>query len=79
VTNGPEPSYKPALSGLTGHDVQAATPVIDATGTVWRLNVTFTPAGSKLFANLTRDNVAACPGDATGAGAGCAMGTWRSG
>lgn len=73
VTNGPEPGYKPALSGLTGHDVQAAIPVIDATGTVWMLNVTFTPAGSKLFAKLTHDNVAACPGDATGAGVGCAM------
>jgi hypothetical protein len=73
VTNGPEPGYKPGLSGLTGHDVDAATPVIDPIGTVWMLNVTFTPAGSKLFAKLTHDNVAACPGDATGAGAGCAM------
>lgn len=73
VTNGPEPGYKPALSGLTGHDVQAAIPVIDATGTLWMLNVTFTPAGSKLLAKLTHDNVAACPGDATGAGFGCAM------
>jgi preprotein translocase subunit SecD len=73
VTNGPEPSYKPALSGLTGHDVQAATAVTDATGNTWMLNVTFTPAGSKLFAKLTHDNVAACPGDASGAGPGCAM------
>jgi len=73
VLNGPQPGYKPALSGLTGHDIQAATAVIDATGTVWMLNVTFTTAGSKLFAKLTHDNVAACPGDATGAGPGCVM------
>jgi preprotein translocase subunit SecD len=73
MTNGPEPGYKPALSDLTGHDVQAAIPVIDDTGTAWMLNVTFTPAGSKLFAKLTHDNVAACPGDATGAGVDCAM------
>jgi hypothetical protein len=73
VMNGPEPGYKPALSGLTGNDVQAATPVIDPTGNVWLLNVTFTPTGSELFGTLTHDNVAACPGDATGAGAACAM------
>ena len=74
VTNGPEPGYKPVLSGLTGHDIQAAGPVIDQNGIDWTLNVTFTPAGAKLFAKLTRDNVAACPGDATtGAGPGCAM------
>lgn len=73
VANGPEPGYKPALSGLTGHDVQAATPVIDATGTVWMLNITFTPAGSTLFGKLTHDSVAACPGDASGSGYGCAM------
>jgi preprotein translocase subunit SecD len=73
VLNGPEPGYKPALSGLTGHDVQAATAVLDASGATWMLNITFTPAGSKLFAKLTQDNVAACPGGATGAGPGCVM------
>ena len=32
VLNGPQPGYKPALSGLTGHDVQAAAAVLDANG-----------------------------------------------
>lgn len=72
VTSGPEPGYKPALSGLTGHDIQSAVPIIDATGTSWQVNITFTSRGTNLFARLTRDNVAACPGDAaTGAGSGC--------
>lgn len=73
VTNGPEPGYKPALSGLKGRDVLGATPIIDNNGTVWILKVTFTAAGSKLFAKLTHDNVAACPGDVSGAGVGCTM------
>jgi len=72
VTNGPEPGYKPALSDLTGHDIQSATAVLDNTGTYWVLNILFTASGTTLFAMLTRANVAACPGDlATGAGSGC--------
>ena len=72
VTNGPEPGYRPALSGLTGHDVQAVTTVLDDTGTVWILNVKFTPAGSTVFAKLTHDNVNACPDDpAAGPNANC--------
>ncbi len=72
VTIGPEPGYKPALSGLTGHDIQSAVPIIDAAGTSWVVNITFTSRGTNLFAKLTHDNVAACPGDAaTGAGSGC--------
>lgn len=71
VGNGPEPGYKPALSDLTGHDIQSATAIIDNTGTSWVLNISFTPRGTTLFAMLTRDNVAACPGDSTGAGPGC--------
>ena len=71
VTIGPEPGYKPALSGLTGHDIQSAVPIIDATGTGWAVNITFTSRGANLFAKLTHDNVAACPGDAAGAGSGC--------
>jgi preprotein translocase subunit SecD len=71
VTFGPEPGYKPALSGLTGHDIQSAVPIIDSTGTSWAVNITFTSGGTNLFAKLTRDNVAACPGDAAGAGSGC--------
>jgi preprotein translocase subunit SecD len=63
VTNGPEPGYKPAFTGLTGHDIQSASPVIDATGTAWFVNVSFTQSGAKLFAKLTHNNVAACPND----------------
>jgi SecD-like export protein len=63
VTNGPEPGYKPAFTGLTGHDIQSASPIIDSTGTAWFVNVSFTQRGANLFAKLTRDNVAACPGD----------------
>src|ERR1700719_3484310 len=72
VGNGPEAGYKPALSNLTGHDIQSATAVIDSDGTGWVLNISFTPRGRTLFAMLTRANVAACPGDpATGAGSVC--------
>jgi preprotein translocase subunit SecD len=63
VTNGPEPGYKPAFAGLTGHDIQSASPIIDSTGTVWFVNLSFTQRGANLFAKLTRDNVGACPGD----------------
>ena len=63
ATSGPEPGYKPALTGLTGHDVQSAT--ADATGGTWFVNISFTPRGANLFAKLTRDNVAACPVDPT--------------
>jgi len=80
VTTGPEPGYKPAFSGLTGHDLVAARAVLDGTGSVWLLNVTFTPAGSKLFAKLTHDNVSACAGDPNaGPNASCAqrhLGMW---
>jgi len=62
VTNGPEPGYKPALTGLTGPDIQRATTAIDMTGTSWVLNISFTPRGANLFAKLTRDNVTACTG-----------------
>jgi len=72
VTSGPEPGYKPALSGLTGHDIQSAVPAIDNSGVGWILIITFTSRGTSLFAKLTHDNVAACPGDpTTGAGSGC--------
>jgi preprotein translocase subunit SecD len=72
ATIGPEPGYKPALSGLTGHDIQSAVPIIDSNGTSWAVNITFTSRGTNLFAKLTHDNVAACPGNpATGAGPGC--------
>jgi hypothetical protein len=72
VTNGPEPGYKPALSGLTGHDVQHAAAVPDATGNAWVIDVTFTPNGRRLFDQLTRANITACPSDpATSSSANC--------
>jgi preprotein translocase subunit SecD len=58
---GPEPGYKPAFTGLTSHDIQRASAAIDASGTHWVVNVTFTSRGATLFKHLTRDNVAACP------------------
>ena len=63
VTGGPEPGYKPAFTGLTGDDIQSATAVIDQSGIGWVVNVVFTSRGADLFSKLTRDNVAACPGD----------------
>jgi len=74
VTAGPEPGFKPALTGLTGDDISAASATIDSTGTSWVVNITFTGSGATKFDNLTRDNVAACPGDsATSAAANCAQ------
>jgi preprotein translocase subunit SecD len=70
--SGPEPGYRPALTGLTGHDVRSATPAIDATGTAWVINLVFTPRGANLFSMLTLQNVAACSGDpAMSASANC--------
>ena len=73
VTGGPQPGYKPALTGLTGDDISSASATIDSTGVSWVVNIGFTSAGATLFDNLTRDNVAACPGDSTTvASANCA-------
>ena len=63
VTNGPEPGYKPALTGLTGNDIDSATPAIDENGKSWVVNIGFTSRGAQEFSRLTRANVAACPGD----------------
>jgi preprotein translocase subunit SecD len=63
VTNGPEPGFKPAFVGLTGDDISSAAASIDTTGTGWVVNVNFTSTGGNTFATLTRENVAACPGD----------------
>jgi protein-export membrane protein SecD len=72
VTTGPEPGYKPAFVGLTGDDISSASATIDSTGTSWVVNITFTSKGATTFDNLTRDNVAACPGDPnTSATANC--------
>ena len=54
VTNGPEPGYKPGLSGLTGHDVQSASVLTDSTGSTWLLSISFTTPGASRFAQLTR-------------------------
>ena len=64
VTNGPQPGYRPELTGLTGDDVAAASALLDQAGTSWLVDVTLTPRGKALFANLTRANIAACPGSA---------------
>src|SRR5438067_1018150 len=73
VTNGPQPGYKPQLTGLTGDDIQSATATIDPSGTAWVVNISFTSRGATVFDNLTRDNVAACPGDVNSvASANCA-------
>jgi len=72
VTNGPEPGYKPDFTGLTGDDISSASAAIDSTGTSWVVNIGFTSKGATTFDNLTRDNVAACPGDPnTSATANC--------
>jgi preprotein translocase subunit SecD len=63
VTAGPEPGYKPQLTGLTGDDIQSATATIDPNGTAWVVNIQFNSRGADLFDKLTRANVAACPGD----------------
>ena len=63
VTTGPEPGYKPALTGLTGDDIQNAVASVDQNNVGWVVNVTFTSRGATLFDDLTRANVAACPGD----------------
>jgi preprotein translocase subunit SecD len=78
---GPEAGYKPALTGLTSHDIKRATASIDSMGTSWVVNVTFTSRGADLFKQLTRDNVAACPsgGGDTIFGTNCAgrhLGVW---
>jgi preprotein translocase subunit SecD len=65
VKGGPWPGYKPAFTGLTGDDIQTATATIDQSGVSWVVNVTFTSRGAGIFADLTRANVAACPGAAT--------------
>ena len=62
VKGGPWPGYKPAFTGLTGDDIQTATATIDPSGVSWVVNVSFTSRGAGIFADLTRANIAACPG-----------------
>jgi preprotein translocase subunit SecD len=71
-TSGPHPGYKPQLVGLTGDDISSASGSIDQNGVAWVVNITFTSHGATVFDTLTRDNVAACPGDpGTDPNAGC--------
>jgi len=63
VQGGPEPGYKPALTGLTGDAIASASAGLDPNGVGWVVNISFTSAGSDLFGKLTTANVAACPGD----------------
>lgn len=69
MTNGPQPGYRPALTGLTGHDVQSASASVGSDGASWVVNITFTPHGSDLFRTLTHNNVNACANPS----AGCAQ------
>ncbi|HXC75852.1 MAG TPA: hypothetical protein VNU19_02265 [Candidatus Acidoferrum sp.] len=67
VTGGPEVGFKPSLTGLSGGDIQTVTARNDTSTSPggWLVDITFTSRGRDLFDALTRDNVAACPGDAT--------------
>src|SRR5205809_3494569 len=65
VTGGPEPGCKPKLTGLTGGDTTSATPNINIDGTAWVVSIQVGSHGGTLFDQLTRANVAACPGDPT--------------
>ena len=72
ATGGPEPFYKPEFTGLTGADVAHATAAIDQSGSMWVIDIIFTPRGKQLFGALTKANVDACPGDPnTSTGAQC--------
>jgi preprotein translocase subunit SecD len=64
-TSGPFPGYKPALTGLTGDDIQSASAGLSSDNLTWVVNISFTSAGSTLFDTLTRANVAACQIDST--------------
>jgi preprotein translocase subunit SecD len=61
VSTGAEPGYKPAFTGLTAHDIRTAIPAIDASGTHWVINISFTARGADLFRRLTHDTMLACP------------------
>jgi preprotein translocase subunit SecD len=66
VTGGPEPGYRPELTGLTGDDISSASAGLDPnSGLSWVVNISFNSAGSNLFGSLTTANVNACPGDPT--------------
>jgi hypothetical protein len=62
VKGGPQPGYTPSMTGLSGGDIASVTTSNDTTDG-WIVNIAFTSRGSDLFATLTRDSIAACPGD----------------
>jgi len=62
ITSSPQVGYKPSLTGLTGDDIASATATNDSSSG-WGVDIIFTSRGADLFSTLTRDNVAACPGD----------------
>jgi hypothetical protein len=63
VTGGPQAGYKPSMTGITGDDIASVTGSNDPNTGGWGIHVTFTSGGRDRFASLTREIVAACPGD----------------
>src|SRR5439155_14535103 len=49
VTGGPEPGYKPKLTGLTGDDITSASPNINTDGPAWLASIQFRSHGGTLF------------------------------
>jgi hypothetical protein len=62
VKNGPQPGYKPVITGLTGRDIVSARATTSSDGK-WVIYIVFTKHGSDLMAGLTQASIAACPGD----------------
>ena len=63
VIGGAQNGYRPQLTGLTGREIVRAAADRSRDGDSWVVDITFSPRGRRLFAELTRENVAACPGD----------------
>jgi hypothetical protein len=80
VIGGAKNGYRPQLTGVTGREIVRAAANRSSFGSGWVVDITFTPRGRQLFAELTRENVAACPGDpATNPAARCSeryLGIW---
>ncbi len=60
-SGGPEPGYKPQITGLTGDMVKSAQAGTDQTGVSWVVNISFDDRGSSIFGKLTTDAYNACP------------------
>ena len=63
VTSGPELGYKPALTEITGKHITSVSAVKESSGDIWDLDLSLDSTGAQLLSAITRDNVAACPGD----------------